>query len=146
PNSRPLNPRPTNRRPNRCQSPPRAISISCHPLPAFQSATPRSLLSSTPFHTIPIQQQRKSRLPRSSSVADLDPIDKARKAVTERAELPGMSLMEHLTELRKRLIHSVYYLIGGFIVAYIFHIRLYNYIQRPVTDLGLKLNFTHPTD
>ena len=71
-------------------------------------------------------------------MSDLDPIDKARKAVTERAELPGMSLMEHLTELRKRLIHSVYYLIGGFIVAYIFHVRLYNYIQRPVTDLGLK--------
>src|SRR5580692_12755647 len=90
--------------------------------------------------------QRKSRPPRSPSVADLDRIDKARKAVTDRAELPGMSLMEHLTELRKRLIHSVYYLIGGFVVAYIFHVRLYNYIQRPVTDLGLKLNFTHPTD
>jgi sec-independent protein translocase protein TatC len=79
-------------------------------------------------------------------VADLDPIDRARKAVTDRAELPGMSLMEHLGELRKRLLHSVYYLIGGFVVAYIFHVRLYNYIQRPVTDLGLKLNFTHPTD
>ncbi len=79
-------------------------------------------------------------------MADLDPIDRARKAVTDRAELPGMSLMEHLAELRTRLIHSVYYLIGGFVVAYIFHVRLYNYIQRPVTDLGLKLNFTHPTD
>jgi sec-independent protein translocase protein TatC len=79
-------------------------------------------------------------------VVDLDAIDKARKAVTDRAELPGMSLMEHLTELRKRLIHSVYYLIGGFIVAYAFHVRLYNYVQRPVTDLGLRLNFTHPTD
>ena len=33
-------------------------------------------------------------------------IDKARKAVTERAELPGMSLMEHLEELRKRIVHS----------------------------------------
>jgi len=79
-------------------------------------------------------------------VSDLDPIDKARKAVTERAELPGMSLMEHLTELRKRLIHSVYYLLGGFAIAYIFHVRLYDYVQRPVTDLGLKLNFTPPTD
>jgi len=79
-------------------------------------------------------------------VADLDSIAQARKAVTERAELPGMSLMEHLTELRKRLIHSLYYLIGGFVIAYIFHVRLYNYVQRPVTDLGLRLNFTHPTD
>ena len=74
-----------------------------------------------------------------------DLVDRARTAVHERAELPGMSLMEHLTELRKRLIHAVYYLIGGFIIAYIFHVRLYNYVQRPVTDLGLKLNFTHPT-
>ena len=38
-------------------------------------------------------------------MADL--IDRARTAVTDRAELPGMSLMEHLGELRKRLIHSV---------------------------------------
>ena len=42
-------------------------------------------------------------------------VDRARKAVTDRAELPGMSLMEHLAELRKRLIHSVYYLIVGFV-------------------------------
>ena len=79
-------------------------------------------------------------------MADLDPIDRARKAVSDRAELPGMSLMEHLAELRKRLIHSVYYLLAGFAIAYLFHVRLYNYVQRPVTDLGLKLNFTHPTD
>jgi sec-independent protein translocase protein TatC len=37
-------------------------------------------------------------------------IEKARKAVTERAELPGMSLMEHLDELRKRIVHSAIYL------------------------------------
>jgi sec-independent protein translocase protein TatC len=80
-------------------------------------------------------------------VADLDPIDKARKAVAERAELPGMSLMEHLTELRKRLIHSVYYLIGGFAIAYAFHVRLYNYIMAPYTALGLGgLSILHPTD
>ena len=38
-------------------------------------------------------------------MADL--VDRARAAVTDRAELPGMSLMEHLDELRKRLIRSV---------------------------------------
>jgi sec-independent protein translocase protein TatC len=80
-------------------------------------------------------------------VVDLDAIDKARKAVTDRAELPGMSLMEHLTELRKRLIHSVYYLIGGFAIAYFFHVRLYNYIMAPYTALGLGgLSILHPTD
>ena len=35
-----------------------------------------------------------------------DAIGKARAAVTERADLPGMSLMEHLDELRKRIVHS----------------------------------------
>lgn len=42
-----------------------------------------------------------------------DVIDRAKAAVTERAELPGMSLFEHLDELRKRLIHSVLYLVAG---------------------------------
>ena len=44
-------------------------------------------------------------------------IGKARLAVSERAELPGMSLMEHLDELRKRIVHSAIYLALGFIVA-----------------------------
>ena len=30
-----------------------------------------------------------------------DLVDRARTAVTERAELPGMSLLEHLEELRQ---------------------------------------------
>ena len=75
-----------------------------------------------------------------------DPITRARAAVQERAELPGMSLMEHLEELRTRIFWTCGYLLAGFIVAYIFHVRLYNIVQKPVTDLGLQLNFTHPTD
>ena len=77
---------------------------------------------------------------------DLDPIDRARKAVTDRAELPGMSLMEHLTELRKRLIHATVYLLIGFAVAYAFHERLYGIVQKPLDDLHIQLNFTHPAD
>jgi sec-independent protein translocase protein TatC len=79
-------------------------------------------------------------------MVDLDPIDKARKAVADRAELPGMSLMEHLGELRKRLIHSVVYLLIGFAVAYAFHERLYGIVQAPLDKLHIALNFTHPTD
>jgi sec-independent protein translocase protein TatC len=75
-----------------------------------------------------------------------DPIDRARAAVKDRAELPGMSLMEHLEELRKRLIHVLIYLLIGFAVAYAFHERLYGYIQKPLDDQGILLNYTHPTD
>jgi len=77
-------------------------------------------------------------------MADL--VDRARAAVTDRAELPGMSLMEHLDELRKRLIRAVIYLLIGFAVAYIFHERLYGIVQHPMDVLNLQLNFTHPTD
>jgi sec-independent protein translocase protein TatC len=75
-----------------------------------------------------------------------DAIDKARKAVSERAELPGMSLMEHLDELRKRIVHSAAYLAVGFVVAYVFHERLYGFIQEPLDRLHIKLNYTHPMD
>ncbi len=75
-----------------------------------------------------------------------DAIDKARKAVTERAELPGMSLMEHLEELRKRIIHSAIYLALGFITAWIFHVRIVNFLQAPLSHIGKSLVFTHPMD
>jgi sec-independent protein translocase protein TatC len=75
-----------------------------------------------------------------------DAIGKARQAVSERVDLPGMSLMEHLEELRKRIVHSAIYLALGFGVAYYFHTRLYAMVQAPLDHLGIKLNFTHPMD
>ncbi len=73
-----------------------------------------------------------------------DAIGKARVAVTQRADLPGMSLMEHLDELRRRIVHSAIYLCLGFVVAYIFHERLYGFVQAPLDTLHIKLNYTHP--
>jgi sec-independent protein translocase protein TatC len=75
-----------------------------------------------------------------------DAVSKARKAVTERVELPGMSLMEHLDELRKRIVHSALYLTVGFIVAYVFHESLYGLVEAPLHRLNIKLNYTHPMD
>src|SRR5437868_13895650 len=76
----------------------------------------------------------------------VDAIGKARAAVSERAELPGMSLMEHLDELRKRIVHSAIYLAIGFVVAYVFHERLFDLVQRPLNNIGKQLVFTHPMD
>jgi sec-independent protein translocase protein TatC len=75
-----------------------------------------------------------------------DPIDRVRAAVTDRAELPGMTLMEHLDELRKRLLAAVFWLLGGVAATSLFHDRLLRYIQMPLTASGLKLTQTHPTD
>lgn len=75
-----------------------------------------------------------------------DVIDNVRSEAAARAELPGMSLMEHLQELRARLLHSAGALLVGFAIAYIFHERLFDIVQHPMDVLGYKLNFTHPTD
>ena len=75
-----------------------------------------------------------------------DVIDQVRTEAAARAELPGMSLMEHLQELRSRLLHSAAALLVGFAVAYIFHERLFDIVQRPMDQLHYQLNFTHPTD
>jgi sec-independent protein translocase protein TatC len=75
-----------------------------------------------------------------------DAIGKARAAVTERAELPGMTLMEHLEELRKRIIHSAFYLAIGFFVCWFFRDRIVNILQAPLNKIGKSLVFTHPMD
>jgi sec-independent protein translocase protein TatC len=79
----------------------------------------------------------------------VDPVDvigKAREAVSQRAELPGMSLMEHLDELRKRIIRSFIFLVLGFGVAGIFYKQLVGFIQAPLNRIGKSLVFTHPMD
>ena len=76
----------------------------------------------------------------------MDDLVKGARSALARAKLPGMSLIEHLEELRKRIIHSAVYLVIGFAVAYAFHERLYGFIQAPLDQLHIPLNFTHPTD
>jgi sec-independent protein translocase protein TatC len=75
-----------------------------------------------------------------------DAIGKAREAVSARAELPGMSLLEHLDELRKRIIRAAIFLGLGFAVAWVFHDRLIDFIQAPLKQDGKSLNMIHPMD
>ncbi len=75
-----------------------------------------------------------------------DAIGKAKAAVVERAELPGMSLMEHLDELRRRIIHSALYLAVGFIAVWFLHDRFVGIVQAPLNHIGKSLVFTHPMD
>ena len=75
-----------------------------------------------------------------------DAISKARAAVSERAELPGMSLMEHLDELRRRIVHSALYLAAGFFICWFFRDQIVNFLQAPLNHIGKSLVFTHPMD
>ncbi|MES2393069.1 MAG: twin-arginine translocase subunit TatC [Acidobacteriota bacterium] len=75
-----------------------------------------------------------------------DLMDRARNAVHDRAELPGMSLMEHLDELRRRLLWTLVYLVGGCIIAWAIHKQLNSLIQKPLNSIGLQMTMTHPTD
>jgi len=75
-----------------------------------------------------------------------DAIGMAREAVAKRVELPGMSLMEHLDELRKRIVRSAIFLALGFVSAWAFHDRFVGFIQAPLNHIGKTLVFTHPMD
>jgi sec-independent protein translocase protein TatC len=75
-----------------------------------------------------------------------DAIGKAREAVSARVELPGMSLMEHLDELRKRIVRAMIFLGLGFAACWGFHDRLIDFIQAPLTRDGKSLNMIHPMD
>jgi sec-independent protein translocase protein TatC len=79
-----------------------------------------------------------------NGVSDL--AERARNSVHDRAELPGMSLMEHLEELRKRLFWSVGYLAAGFAIAWALRKQLTAIIQKPLVDIGLSMTMTHPYD
>jgi len=63
-----------------------------------------------------------------------------------------MSFLEHLEELRKRLLYSVYSIIAGTGICFYFRDRIYKYLSLPLTDtlralhLSDKLVYTNPVD
>jgi len=63
-----------------------------------------------------------------------------------------MSFLEHLEELRQRLIRSVLALCAGFIICFYFSDNIYGYLAKPLTDtlhalhMADKLVYTNPTD
>lgn len=69
-----------------------------------------------------------------------------------RLELPGMSLLEHLEELRKRIIYALISVGVGFLVAWHYAERIYVLMERPIIDalhkngFPEKLVFTSPTE
>jgi len=69
-----------------------------------------------------------------------------------RFSLPAMSFLEHLEELRKRLIHSLIAIACGCGLCWFFHERIFNVMQRPIIEalhrngLSDKLVYLNPID
>jgi sec-independent protein translocase protein TatC len=66
----------------------------------------------------------------------------------EEGELSGarMSFLEHLEELRRRLIISAIAICAGLLVSFLFIQRLFDFIMRPLQPPGGKLIYTEPTE
>src|SRR5947208_75719 len=57
-----------------------------------------------------------------------------------------MPFMEHLGELRTRIMRSLFWLLGGTLIALFRAEQITDYLARPVTKLGYKLVFTAPAE
>ncbi|MCZ8124059.1 MAG: twin-arginine translocase subunit TatC [Magnetospirillum sp.] len=62
-----------------------------------------------------------------------------------------MPLIEHLVELRQRLLYSILAFLAAFIVAYYFHSQIFNFLIEPLNRVfegqqGRRMIFTAPTE
>ncbi|GAC1648800.1 MAG: hypothetical protein NVS9B15_07730 [Acidobacteriaceae bacterium] len=79
-------------------------------------------------------------------------VERVREAVMDRAELPNMSLLEHLEELRKRVVYSAIGIAVGFGCAWGFWRHIFDVMQQPVFKAMLRnhldphLVYTNPLD
>lgn len=76
----------------------------------------------------------------------------ANEAQLSRAELPGMSLLEHLEELRRRIIYSIIAVAVGVSATFWYAEAIYRLMERPVMQalrenhFPEKLIYTNPTE
>ena len=80
-----------------------------------------------------------------------DPDDELDPESTDEDESSGgkMSFLEHLDELRKRIIYALIAIVGGFGIACLFLTPLFNFIMGPMTAAlpkGQTLIYTEPTE
>ena len=67
-------------------------------------------------------------------------------------EMPAMGFLEHLEELRRRIIYSIIAMAGGFFVCWGYAERIYDVMQRPVIEaleknhVAAKLVYLNPTE
>lgn len=73
-------------------------------------------------------------------------------STASRFELPAMSFLQHLEELRSRIIKSIIAIAVGFCACWYWHEQIFGYMQRPIMTalkahhLDTKLVYLNPTD
>lgn len=79
-------------------------------------------------------------------------LEDVREKIAERAELPNMSLLEHLEELRKRVVLSAVGIVVGLALCWHWWERIFNIMQEPIFQamraqhLEPHLVYTNPVD
>src|SRR5277367_340182 len=67
-------------------------------------------------------------------------------------EIGGMSFLEHLEELRRRIIYGFLYVVAGLSICWGFHEQIFAIMQKPIVvalashHLDQKLVYLNPTD
>ena len=88
-----------------------------------------------------------NQAPATAPGADPDP---DREGVQDEAAAVGkMAFLDHLDELRQRIIYTVISVFVGFVIAFLFIDRLFDFIMRPLQQLlpaGGTLIFTDPAE
>jgi sec-independent protein translocase protein TatC len=93
---------------------------------------------------VPFPSQTPERLP-----DDEPELDRDESALEEYEGAGKMSFLEHLDELRKRIIWSVASVFVGFVISFFFIDEIFNFIMRPLQRMlppGQTLIYTDPTE
>ena len=78
--------------------------------------------------------------------ADNKPDDEGEGDDEERELGARMTFLEHLDELRKRLLYSILSMAGGFVVCWVFREDIFGFIRAPIDKVVDKLVMTKPTE
>jgi len=82
----------------------------------------------------------------TNAPAELEPETESPEPEDQTAK---MSFLEHLDELRRRLVRAAIYVAIGFLASFYFSKDIYHFISRPLLaalPAGTKLAYTNPTD
>ena len=77
-------------------------------------------------------------------------VETAQKRASE--EMTRMSFLQHLEELRRRIIYSFLYVVAGFCVCWWFHEQIFTIMQKPIVTalanhkMDTQLVYLNPTD